>query len=104
MNHCTSEDNVTAVIESDTDILILMVHEFASRLPDHDWFLQTKKSKFVNVSKIHDYIGNALGITLSAMLVFTGFNTVIYFYCKFKKAILEWVLQQTVLALSFRHI
>ena len=41
------------VIASDTDILILMVHLFASRLPDHDWFLQTKKNQFVNVSKIH---------------------------------------------------
>ena len=49
---------------SDTDILTLMVNVFASRLPDLDWFLKTKKNQFVNVSKIHDYIGNAVAITL----------------------------------------
>ena len=49
---------------SDTDILTLMVNVFASRLPDLDWFLQTKKNQFVNVSKIHNYIGNAVTITL----------------------------------------
>ena len=39
--HCTLEDKPTMVIASDTDILILMVHLFASRLLDDDWFLQT---------------------------------------------------------------
>ena len=39
--HCTLEDKPTVVIASDTDILILMVHLFASRLLDDDWFLQT---------------------------------------------------------------
>ena len=43
MYHCTFEDKSTVVIASDTDILILMVRVFASRLPDHDCFLQTKK-------------------------------------------------------------
>ena len=68
----TLEDKPTVVIASDIDILILMVHVFASRLPDHDWFLQTKKKQFVNVSKIHDYICNAVAITLPAMFVLTG--------------------------------
>ena len=49
MYRCTLEDKPTVVLASDTDILILMVHVFVSRLPDHDWFLQTKKSQFVNV-------------------------------------------------------
>ena len=39
--HCTLEDKPTVVIASDTNILILMVHLFASRLLDDDWFLQT---------------------------------------------------------------
>ena len=39
--HRTLEDKPTVVIASDTDILILMVHLFASRLLDDDWFLQT---------------------------------------------------------------
>ena len=51
MYHCTLEDKPAVVIASDTDILVLMVHVFASRLPDHDWFLQTKKNQLVNVSK-----------------------------------------------------
>ena len=46
---------IAAVIASDTDILILVVHVFASRLPKHDWFLKTKKNQFVYVSKFHDY-------------------------------------------------
>ena len=52
-----------------------MVHVFASRLPDHDWFLQTKKKKLVNVSKIHDYIGNAVANTF--YLFVSLFNTLI---------------------------
>ena len=51
------------VIASDTDILTLFVHIFGSRLPGLDWFLQTNKNQFVNVSKIHDYVGNAVAIT-----------------------------------------
>ena len=54
MYHCTLEDKPTVVIASDTDILILTLHVFASRLPDHDWFLQTKKNQFMNVSNIHN--------------------------------------------------
>ena len=53
MYHCTLEDKPTVVIVWDTDILIFIVHVFASRLPDHDWFLKAKKNQFVNVSKIH---------------------------------------------------
>ena len=79
MYHCTLEDKPTVVIASDTDILILMVHAFASRLPDHDYFLQTNKDKFVDISKIFDYIGNTAAITLP----------VSYFYRKSKKAIIE---------------
>ena len=51
------------VIASDTDILTLFVHIFGSRLPGPDWFLQPKKNQFVNVSKIHDDVGNAVAIT-----------------------------------------
>ena len=82
MYHCTLEDKPAVVIASDTDILVLMVHVFASRLPDHDWFLQTKKNQLVNVSKIYDYIGNEVAITLPAMFVLTGCDTVSYFYRK----------------------
>ena len=52
MYHCTLEGKPTSVISLDTDILIVMVQVFTSRLPDHDWFLQTKKNHFVNVSKM----------------------------------------------------
>ena len=62
MYHCTVDDKPAVVIASDTDILIFIVHVFVSRLSDHDWFLQTKKNQFVNVSKIHNYIGNAVAI------------------------------------------
>ena len=42
MYHCSLEDKPTVVVVSDNDILVLMVHVFASRLPNHDWFLQNK--------------------------------------------------------------
>ena len=41
MYHYTLEDKPTVVIASEADLLILMIHGFGSRLPDHDWFLQT---------------------------------------------------------------
>ena len=69
MYHCTLEDKPTMVIALDTAILILMMHLFTSRLPDHDWFLQTKKNQFVNVSKIHDYIGKAVAISSSLAVI-----------------------------------
>ena len=50
----------------------------------------------MNVSKIHDYISNAVGITLLTMVILTGSPS--YFYSKFKKAILQRVLNQEVLA------
>ena len=62
MYHCIVDDKPAVVIASDTDILIFIVHVFVSRLSDHDWFLQTKKNQFVNVSKIHNYIANAVAI------------------------------------------
>ena len=80
MYYYTLEDKPTVVIASDTDILIIVVHVFASGLPDHDWFLQTRKNQFVNVSKVHDYIGNAVAMTLPAMFVLAGCDTVSYFY------------------------
>ena len=43
MYHSFLEDKPTVVITSDTDILIIRVHVFASRLLDHNWLLQTKK-------------------------------------------------------------
>ena len=43
MYHCTLENKPTVVIASDSYILILIVHVFASHIPDHDCFLQTKK-------------------------------------------------------------
>ena len=54
----------------------------------------------MNVSKIYDYIANAVAITLPAMFVITGCDTVSYFYRKSKKAILERVLKQEVLAVE----
>ena len=41
-------------------------------------FLQTKNNQFVNESKIHEFICNAVAITQSAMLVITGHDTVSY--------------------------
>ena len=96
--HCTLEDKPKVVIALDNDILILMVLVFASRLPDHACFLQTKESQFVSVSKIYDCIGNTVAITIPAIFVLTGCDTVSYFYRKFKKTILERVLKQVVLA------
>ena len=52
----------------------------------------------MNVSKIHEYIGNVVAITLPAMIVLTVCDTVSYFYCKSKKAIVEQVLKQEILA------
>ena len=72
MYHCTLEDKPAVVIAVDTDILILTTRVFSSHLPDRDWFLQTKKTQFANVSKIHEYIYNAVAIMLSAMFVLTG--------------------------------
>ena len=63
-------------------------------------FLQTKKNQFVNVFKIHDYISNAVAITVLAMFVLTGCDTVSYFYHKSKSAILEGVLKQEFLAVE----
>ena len=80
MYYCTLEDKLTAVIASDPNTLILVVLVFTSRLHDHARFLQTKKNQFVNVSKIHDYIGNRVAITLPAMIVLTGCDAVSYFY------------------------
>ena len=60
MYHCTLEDKPTSVISLDANTFILMVHVFASRLPDHDWILRIQKNHFLNASKIHDYIGNEL--------------------------------------------
>ena len=54
----------------------------------------------MNVSKNHDYIGNAVAITFSAMFVLTGCDTASYFHRKFKKAILEQVLKKEVLAVE----
>ena len=87
MDHCTLEGKQTVMNASDTDILILMVYVFASHLPDHGWFLQTKENQFVNVSKINDYISKAVAITLPTMFVLTDCDTVSYFYRKSKKAI-----------------
>ena len=58
-----------------TDILKFMVNIFASRLPDMNDFY-TKKSQFVNVCKIQDYIGNAVTITSPAMFILTSCDTV----------------------------
>ena len=85
MYHCTLEDKPTAVIASYTDIFTLLVDVFTSRLPDHDWFLRTRKNQFMNVSKIHHYIGYAVAITLPAMFVLTSCDTVSYFNHKSKK-------------------
>ena len=73
MYHCTLEDKPTSVIYLDANTFILMVHVFASHLPDHDWILRTQKNHFLNASKIHDYIGNAVTITLPAMFITTSY-------------------------------
>ena len=62
----TLEDKPTVV----TDILILMAHVFLSHLPDRDWFLQIKKNQFMNVCKIHKYIGNAVVSYISIYFLF----------------------------------
>ena len=85
--HCTLEDKPTVGIASYIDILILLVHVFASRLPHHDLFFQIKKNQWVNIST-------------PAMFVLTGCDTVSYFYRKSKKAVLEGVLKQEVLAVE----
>ena len=59
-----------------------IVHVFGSRHPDLYWFLQTKKNQFVNVPKIHNYIGMAVEITMPAMFVHTACDIVNYFYRK----------------------
>ena len=69
-------------------------------LSDHDCFLHTKKNQFEIISKIPDYNGNAVGITLPAMFVLTSCDTVSYYYRKSKKAILERALKQKVPAVE----
>ena len=76
--------------------MLLMLLMVASRLPDHDWFLKSKKNQFLNVTKIHDYIGNAVATTLPAIFVLTGRDTVSYFYRK-RDAGKQRVLKQEVL-------
>ena len=88
------------VIASDTNILILMEHVFVSHLTENDWFLQRHKNHCVNVSKIHDYNGNTIAITLPAMFVLTNCDKVSYFYQKSKKAIFEQFLKQDILAIE----
>ena len=100
MHHCTLEDKPTVVIASDTHTLILMIHVFASRLPNHDCILQTKKNQLVNVSKIHDYIGNAVAVTSPAMFIHIVCDAMSYFYRKSKKTILERVLKKEILAVE----
>ena len=73
MYHYNLGDAPTVVIASNTDILILTVHVFASCLTDHDWFLQTNKNELVNVSKIFDYIGKALVTNTSRKTIFPKF-------------------------------
>ena len=109
MYHCTLEDKLTVIIPSDTDILILcyMYLHFASYygtcicmyFPIITGFYKPKK-KFVNASKIHDNIWNAIAITLPVMFVFNNCDTVSYFYHKSKKAILGQVLKQEALAVE----
>ena len=89
------------VIAPDTGIFILMEHVFVSHLTENDWFLQRHKNQCVNVSKIHDYNGNAIAITLPAMFVHTDCDTVSYFYQKYKKAIFEQFFKQDILAIEF---
>ena len=84
MYHCTLEDKPTAVIASNTDILILTVHASASHLPDQDGFLQTNKNEFVKLSRIFGYIGNVVTIndcnsmkpTLRRLVYLRGFTPV----------------------------
>ena len=59
------------------------------------------KKQFVNVSKIHEYIGNVVAITLPAMFVLTACDTMSYFYRRSKKTIVEQVLKQEILASDF---
>ena len=89
-----------------------MTNVFWSYLPDHDWFLQTKKnptstpaSLFLtenvgNVSKIHEYISNTAAITLPTTFVLTGCRTVSYFYRNSRKAILKRFLKQEILVVE----
>ena len=98
--HCMMEDKPTVVIASDTDILILMVYAFASRLPTNDWYMQINRDQFVNISKIHDFTGNPVALILPAMFVITGCDTVSYFFRKSKKAVFEKVLKKQELAIE----
>ena len=42
-------------------------------------FYKPKNNQFVNVSKIHNYIGNSVTITLPSMFILTGCDIVNYF-------------------------
>ena len=67
-------------------------------LSSRSWLVfTTKKKHFVNVSKIHDYIVNAVAVTLPGMFVLTCCDTMIYLYRKSKKAILKRVLRQEII-------
>ena len=101
IDHRTLEDKPTAMIASDTDILIIMINVFASRLSDHDWFVQTKKIQFVNVLRFMITLVMKLQSRCNHVIfVHTGFDKVRYFYRKSKKEILERVLNQEVLAVE----
>ena len=62
--------------------------------------LVTKKNQFLNVSRIHDYVGNTVAIKLAEMFIFNSCDTVSYFYRKSKKATLEQASKQEVLAVA----
>ena len=100
MYHCTLDDKPIVVIASDTDILMLLLYVFADRLPVHDWFLQIKKDQFVNLSKLHDVIGNEACLILIAMYVITGCDVVSYFFRKSKKVVFERLLKQPDMAVD----
>ena len=56
MYHRTLEDKPTAVIASDTGILIIMVNVYASHLTDHDWFSTDQEKPVCECSKIQRFM------------------------------------------------
>ena len=100
MLHCQMEDAPVIVIAKDTDILVILVYSFALTIPNNNWFLQTDKDQYVNISAIHDHIGNEVSLILPSFFTLTGCDTVSYFFRKSKKCIFDKVLRKPDLAVT----
>ena len=73
--HACLHDDPLVVVSNDKDVLLLLIHAYATIRPNKDCFMKFDHAKYVNICKVVNHLGSEVSARLTQIHAITGCDT-----------------------------